>query len=114
MLTQDLFKFLYAEQVYTIPKTYVKITGSHESALLLSECIYNASISKMENSEFYKTYDEWFYDIHLTKQQIIFHTETLQNLNLIKSEIKTIYPRETIYYSVFFENIAEAIENSIR
>ncbi len=96
-------------QIYTIPKTYVQLTGSHITALVLNQCIYYAGISQKENSEFYKTYYEWFKETYLTKRQVSLSIEKLKKLNFITTRVKKVNNTTIVHYLVILDNVKNAI-----
>lgn len=87
-------------------KSLIKIcSGSHTSALLLSQLIYWHN--KYHDMERWMkiTYDEWYDQILLTKRQISYSREKLESIGLIETKLKKFNNAPSLHYRVNFEKL---------
>lgn len=93
-------------------KSLIKIcSGSHTSALLLSQLIYWHN--KYHDMERWMkiTYDEWYDQILLTKRQISYSREKLESLGLIETKLQKFNNAPSLHYRVNFEKLYQILIN---
>jgi hypothetical protein len=92
----------------TIFRPFIKMTGSIEAALLLSQIIYWSDRSTMDNGWFAKTYHEWEDELTLTKHQVMSAVKKLKGAG-IKTELKKYKGAPTVHYRFDCEEFSQWI-----
>ena len=85
-------------KILTIPRLFIDLTGSLESALLLSQCIYWSD--KGQDGWFYKSYHEWKVEITLSEYQIRKAAKFLCNENILKTKLKKANGSPILHYKI--------------
>uniref|UniRef100_A0A6M3Y5S8 Uncharacterized protein n=1 Tax=viral metagenome TaxID=1070528 RepID=A0A6M3Y5S8_9ZZZZ len=83
--------------ILTIPRAFIKFTGSVEAALLLSQIIY-WSDRNPRGKWFYKSYREWEQEIGLSKHKVSHAAAILTSKKLIKTKVKKANGNPTLHY----------------
>lgn len=90
-------------------KIYYDLTEDINSSILLSQIVYWSDRTKRSDGYFYKSYEDWFKEIPLTKYQIKRAATKLEDLGLIATKVKRVLGTPTLHYKVNME----ALENKI-
>jgi len=98
---KDIFNLIKAlagqANILTIPRAFIKFTGSVEAALLLSQIIY-WSDRNPRGKWFYKSYKDWQDEIGLSKHKVAHATAILTTKNLVKTKVKKANGNPTLHY----------------
>ena len=98
---KDIFNLIKAlagqANILTIPRAFIKFTGSVEAALLLSQIIY-WSDRNPRGKWFYKSYKDWQDEIGLTKHKVAHAAAILITKKLIKTKVKKANGNPTLHY----------------
>lgn len=97
------------QQTLTIPKLYAQALGDINKALFLNQVIFWSSKTKREDGFFYKTYEDWYEEILLTKRKLAPIIKYLKKIQLIETKVKKIGGDPTLHYKANMENIYEFI-----
>jgi len=108
---KTIFEFIKAisgqANVFTIPRLYIKLTGSMESALFLSQCVYWSDKGKRPDGSFYKSYAEWSDELGLSRRQIDAARYALRGI--VSTELHRANGSPTLHWRVDMMALAEAI-----
>jgi len=92
-----LASFSGQENVLTIPRPYIDVTGNIEDALLLSQIIYWTDRTKMDDGWFAKSYSEWTDEITLSKYQVMAATKRLGEAG-VETMVRKFNGAPTVHY----------------
>lgn len=92
-----LSAFSGQQNVLTIPRAYIDITGIIEDALLLSQIIYWTDRTTMDDGWFAKSYAEWHDEIALSKYQVMAATKRLSVAG-VETIVKKFNNAPTVHY----------------
>ena len=96
-------------RVLSIPRLYIDLTGSLETALFLSQAIYWSDKGKSGDGWFYKTYEQWAEELSLTEYQVRKAVKLLSGWDVISTKLKkAINGSPTVHYKVHID-VFEAI-----
>ncbi|MBZ4662801.1 MAG: hypothetical protein JG776_483 [Caloramator sp.] len=111
MNQQEMYKVIESvsgqNNILTIPTFYVKLTGSLETALMLSQLVYWSSRTK--DGWVYKSSKEWQEEIFLTDYAIRKSTKKLLEMDVIETKIKKANGSPTTHYRVKKDKLIEWI-----
>lgn len=93
--------------VLTIPRIFIKLTGSLQSALFLSQCIYWSDRGGRKDGSFYKSYKEWEDETSLTRREIDNARDDCKAF--ITTELHRANGAPTLHYRVNFDALVDAI-----
>lgn len=102
----------------TIPRIYIEWTGSLDTALFLSQCIYWSDRSTMENGWFAKSYEDWEAELGLSTYVVKKAAAALADAGL-ETVLKKFAGAPTVHYRIdtakFYKWICKflQIENEI-
>jgi len=88
------------KNILTIPKPFIKYTGSIEAALLLSQIIYWSSRTSDPDGWFYKRYIDWENEIALTKHKCNTAIGVLKRKKIIKTKVKKANGNPTLHFQL--------------
>ena len=101
------------ENILTIPKVYLEITGDYQSAILLNQIVFWSDRTKRKDGFFYKSYKDWEQEVLLTQYQVKRATSHLNQLGLVDTKLKRANNAPTIHYKINMEALTEAIINKL-
>lgn len=97
------------ENVFTVPKIYVEFTGDVTTAILLNQIVFLSDKSKRTDGFFYKTYDEWYEEICLTKRQVSYSVKKLKDMGLVETKLKRANGAPTVHYKLDYDKLLDSI-----
>src|SRR5690625_705985 len=97
------------DNILTIPKVYIEITGDINTALILNQAIYYSSITKRKDGFFYKTYREWEEETGLSQYQVSRSVKKLENMDLLETKLKRAEGSPTLHYKVLMDELQNSI-----
>ncbi len=100
-----LSNFSGQQQILTIPKLYIKITGSHEKSLALNQIIFFSNKSELADGWFYKSYEEWFDEILIPERTLRRIFTALQKQSLIITKTNKVRGKRVLLIKPNFEQI---------
>ena len=92
-----LSAFSGQENILTIPRAYIDVTGNIEDALLLSQIIYWTDRTNMDDGWFAKSYAEWKSEIALSKYQVMSATKRLEAAG-VETIVRKFNGSPTVHY----------------
>jgi hypothetical protein len=102
--------------ILTIPRAFVRYTGSVDCALFLSQVLHWSD--KGQNGWFYKKYEEWEAEIGLSEYQIRKAANALKTMGILETKLKKANGAPTVHYFLkepaFSDSIVEFLKNEIR
>lgn len=108
-----LANFSGQETILTIPKLYIKITGTHERALVLNQIIFFSNKSELKGEWFWKSYQEWYQEILIPEKTLRRIFIYLQESNLIIKKTNQIRGKRVLLIKPNFEQIMLLIEDHL-
>lgn len=97
----------------TTPKVYIEITGSHSLATILNQAVFWSNKSSCSDGFFYKTYAEWFEEIHIPERTLRRHFDTLEKMGLITTKVKKVDGKNTKHVQPHVDKIIELISDML-
>lgn len=97
------------QQIITVPKIYVSITGDYQTAILLNRIIFWSDRTKGMDGYFHKTYDEWEKELLLSKYQVSRCVKALKKLGLVETKTKKANGSPTIHYKINMETLVSLV-----
>lgn len=85
------------QNILTIPRAYIEVTGNIEDALLLSQIIYWSDRTTMDDGWFAKSYAEWQNEIALSKYQVMAAVKRLKDAG-VETIVKKFKGYPTVHY----------------
>ena len=95
--------------VVTVPKLYIQLTGSYNLALVLNQCVYWSNKSSLAEGWFYKKYQEWLEETHLSERTLRRCFEKLSTKGLLKTKTKMVKGLNTMHFQPDIDKIIELI-----
>ncbi|HGN7085238.1 TPA: hypothetical protein ACKW31_002071 [Staphylococcus aureus] len=87
-ISSIISQFSGQNNVIPIPVIYLKITEDYPSAALLNQMIYWSDRTNRKDGYFYKSYVEWFEELHLTEYQVRRATNKLKSFGFVETALK--------------------------
>jgi len=97
------------ENVFTVPRIYVDLTGDLTTAVLLNQIVFLSDKSKRNDGYFYKTYKEWKEEICLTERQVRHSVNKLKKMDLVETSLKKANGSPTVHYKLDYDKLVESI-----
>lgn len=98
----------------TIPRPFISMTGSLESALLLSQIIYWSDRATMKDGWFCKSYPDWEAELTLSQYQVSKAIKTLKEFG-VETKLKKFNDIPTLHYRintpVFLDRVMKFFNN---
>lgn len=104
-----LKEFNGQDNVFTIPRIYVKFTGDLSTAILLNQIVYYSDKSKREDGFFYKSYADWENEICLTERQVRYAANKLKKADLIETKLAKVDGSPTVHYRLDYDKLLDSI-----
>lgn len=97
---KELIKqFTGQDQMLSIPRPFIKLTGDHECALMLNQILYWSSRTDDPDGWFYKTHEDWAEELELTPSQIRRITKALAKVG-VESKLKKHNGAPKMHYRI--------------
>ncbi len=97
-----------SSQVST-PKLYIQLTGSHSLALVLSQIVFWSNKSSCKDGYFYKTYEEWFEEIHIPERTLRRRFDLLEERDWITTKVRKVNGKNIKHAIPNMDRIIESI-----
>nr|DAX45348.1 MAG TPA: DnaD [Caudoviricetes sp.] len=108
-ISSIITQFSGQNNIIPIPAIYLKITEDYPSAALLNQMIYWSDRTSRNDGYFYKSYNEWYEELHLTEYQVRRATKKLKGLGFVETALKKANGAPTLHYKVDTKEISEWI-----
>lgn len=99
--------------VLTIPRVFIELTGDVKGALLLSQCLYWSDRGSDPDGWFYKAHDEWAEELGLSEHDIVKWagtSKTRGRLGLwLEVKLKKARGAPTTHYRVKIDKLIESV-----
>ena len=82
------------------PRVYYNVTKDINMALMLNQLVFWSDKTKRTDGYFYKTYQEWEYEILLSQYQVKKASEKLTELGILHTKILKANGAPTLHYKV--------------
>lgn len=96
---QEVFSFISSvigqKNIIPVPVEFIHFTGDANSAMLLTQIFYWSDRTKDPDGWFYKSYEQWFEEIALTKYFARKAITTLKTMEIIETTVKKIHNGDT-------------------
>lgn len=100
--------------VLTVPRVFIDVTGDIESALLLSQIIYWNDKTTNKEGWIYKTYGEWEEELGLNEYKVRKAANNLKKLDFIETKLKKANGAPTLHYRIKSNNFSESILKNLK
>ncbi|MDU0452311.1 conserved phage C-terminal domain-containing protein [Staphylococcus chromogenes] len=107
-------QFSGRNNVIPIPTVYIQITEDYPSAALLNQMIYWSDRTNRKDGYFYKSYNEWFEELHLTEYQVRRATKKLKSFGFVETALKKANGAPTLHYKVDTKEVSEWILKKLK
>lgn len=109
-----LREFAGQANTLTIPRPFITMTGSLESALLLSQIVYWSDRATMKDGWFAKSYPEWETELTLSQYQVSKAVKSLKEFG-VETKLKKFNDAPVLHYRintpVFLDRIMKFFDN---
>ncbi|RXK19062.1 replication protein [Macrococcus sp. DPC7161] len=113
-ISSIITQFSGRNNIIPIPVIYLEITEDYPSAALLNQMIYWSDKTSRKDGYFYKTYNEWFEELHLTEYQVRRATKKLNSLGFVETALKKANGAPTLHYKVDTTQVSEWILKKLK
>ncbi|HHZ7971019.1 TPA: DnaD domain protein [Staphylococcus aureus] len=113
-ISSIILQFSGQNNVIPIPVIYLKITEDYPSAALLNQMIYWSDRTNRKDGYFYKSYVEWFEELHLTEYQVRRATNKLKSFGFVETALKKANGAPTLHYKVDTKEVSEWILKKLK
>lgn len=93
----------------TTPKLYVELTGSYSLAIVLNQCVFWSNKSSSKDGFFYKSYEEWFEEIHIPERTLRRRFDFLEKEGWIETKIKKVNGLNIKHVKTHVDKILDSI-----
>lgn len=113
-ISSVITQFSGRNNVIPIPVIYIQITEDYPSAALLNQMIYWSDRTNRKDGYFYKSYNEWFVELHLTEYQVRRATKKLKSFGFVETALKKANGAPTLHYKVDTKEVSEWILKKLK
>lgn len=113
-ISSIITQFSGQNNVIPIPVVYIKITEDYPSAALLNQMIYWSDRTSRKDGYFYKSYNEWYEELHLTEYQVRRATKKLKSFGFVDTALKKANGAPTLHYKVDTKEVSEWILKKLK
>lgn len=113
-ISSIITQFSGQNNIIPIPAIYIKITEDYPSAALLNQMIYWSDRTSRKDGYFYKSYNEWFEELHLTEYQVRRATNKLKSFGFVETALKKANGAPTLHYKVDTKEVSEWILKKLK
>lgn len=97
------------DNVVTIPKMYIEVTGDLTAALVLNQVVFWSDKSKRTDGFFYKSYKEWLEETTLTERQVRYAVNKLKEKKIVETKLKKANGAPTLHYKLEYDTLLDWI-----
>ncbi|MDH9060495.1 conserved phage C-terminal domain-containing protein [Staphylococcus epidermidis] len=108
-ISSIITQFSGQNNIIPIPTIYIRITEDYPSAALLNQMIYWSDRTSRKDGYFYKSYNEWYEELHLTEYQVRRATKKLKSFGFVDTALKKANGAPTLHYKVDTKEVSEWI-----
>lgn len=108
-ISSIITQFSGQNNIIPIPTIYIRITEDYPSAALLNQMIYWSDRTSRKDGYFYKSYNEWYEELHLTEYQVRRATKKLKSFGFVNTALKKANGAPTLHYKVDTKEVSEWI-----
>lgn len=113
-ISSIITQFSGQSNVIPIPVVYIEITEDYPSAALLNQMIYWSDRSSRKDGYFYKSYNDWYEELHLTEYQVRRATKKLKSFGFVDTALKKANGAPTLHYKVDTKEVSEWILKKLK
>lgn len=113
-ISSIISQFSGQNNIIPIPVIYLKITEDYPSAALLNQMVYWSDRTSRKDGYFYKSYNEWFEELHLTEYQVRRATNKLKSFGFVETALKKANGAPTLHYKVDTKEVSEWILKKLK
>jgi len=113
-ISSIITQFSGQNNIIPIPTIYIRITEDYPSAALLNQMIYWSDRTSRKDGYFYKSYNEWYEELHLTEYQVRRATKKLKSFGFVDTALKKANGAPTLHYKVDTKEVSEWILNKLK
>lgn len=113
-ISSIITQFSGQNNVIPIPVVYIEITDDYPSAALLNQMIYWSDRTSRKDGYFYKSYNEWYEELHLTEYQVRRATKKLKSFGFVYTALKKANGAPTLHYKVDTKEVSEWILKKLK
>ena len=108
-ISSIITQFSGQNNIIPIPTIYIRTTEDYPSAALLNQMIYWSDRTSRKDGYFYKSYNEWYEELHLTEYQVRRATKKLKSFGFVDTALKKANGAPTLHYKVDTKEVSEWI-----
>ncbi|XOD82273.1 conserved phage C-terminal domain-containing protein [Staphylococcus epidermidis] len=108
-ISSIITQFSGQNNIIPIPTIYIRITEDYPIAALLNQMIYWSDRTSRKDGYFYKSYNEWYEELHLTEYQVRRATKKLKSFGFVDTALKKANGAPTLHYKVDTKEVSEWI-----
>lgn len=113
-ISSIITQFSGQNNIIPIPVVYIQLTEDYPSAALLNQMIYWSDRTNRKDGYFYKSYNEWFDELHLTEYQVRRATNKLKSFGFVETALKKANGAPTLHYKVDTKEVSEWILKKLK
>ncbi|WP_049401116.1 conserved phage C-terminal domain-containing protein [Staphylococcus epidermidis] len=113
-ISSIITQFSGQNNIIPIPTIYIRITEDYPSAALLNQMIYWSDRTNRKDGYFYKSYNEWYEELHLTEYQVRRATKKLKSFGFVDTALKKANGAPTLHYKVDTKEVSEWILKKVK
>lgn len=113
-ISSIITQFSGQNNIIPIPTIYIRITEDYPSAALLNQMIYWSDRTSRKDGYFYKSYNGWYEELHLTEYQVRRATKKLKSFGFVDTALKKANGAPTLHYKVDTKEVSEWILKKLR
>lgn len=113
-ISSIITQFSGQNNIIPIPTIYIRITKDYPSAALLNQMIYWSDRTSRKDGYFYKSYNEWYEELHLTEYQVRRATNKLKSFGFVETALKKANGAPTLHYKVDTKEVSEWILKKLK
>lgn len=113
-ISSIITQFSGQNNIIPIPVIYIEITEDYPSAALLNQLIYWSDRTNRKDGYFYKSYNEWYEELHLTEYQVRRATKKLKSFGFVDTALKKANGAPTLHYKVDTKEVSEWILKKLK
>ena len=113
-ISSIITQFSGQNNIIPIPTIYIRIIEDYPSAALLNQMIYWSDRTSRKDGYFYKSYNEWYEELHLTEYQVRRATKKLKSFGFVDTALKKANGAPTLHYKVDTKEVSEWILKKLK
>lgn len=113
-ISSIITQFSGQNNIVPIPVIYIELTEDYPSAALLNQLIYWSDRTNRKDGYFYKSYNEWYEELHLTEYQVRRATKKLKSFGFVDTALKKANGAPTLHYKVDTKEVSEWILKKLK